>query len=787
VNDRRDVQSAGWLRRALPALGLGALVVTFLIERGLWSAAAPGSNSVDLRNQFFPLYEVTFDVMAAGRLPLWNPYHMTGAPWLATLQTGFFYPPHVFYLWLPTGIGLALSHVVHLVLIAISTAAFARKADLGVPAACLAAILFTFCATLQWWLFWPNMLEAGAWLPLGCVAVLDVARGTRLRGMCLLAFAAAMSLLAGHTQVTVFVLYAWATLLAALVIGAGRGARDGVVAVGVFAGALVLGVLVSAIQTFPTLQLTLESTRTLGSLPEFRARSVGVEAIASLSEAMAGSRLSFGAVALALAPAALLMRHGRWLAVWALVLGAAAYALAFASATGLMNLYLALPGIGWFRQPHRLLFLANFCAALLAGVALDGMIRSRERRDRAAGADRSALRATVPVSAAVVVSLVCAFALALSAALDGAYAAALRAAVLVPAVGLLAWRPGWLPAGIASGAVLLVAAVDMLLLAPLREPLPYSAAWSAPYRESGDFYRNLATIAGEDRVAWLFYRDPNTKLAHRYRLRRIDDWEPLHLRRHFEYFGYLQHGTIGHAQEDLFFAGDILPRRHPDREPVVDWYRDIATRRRLLDLAAVRWFLVPGRVRRAELEAAQLFVERGSFTPREFAYPRVALYENPHALPRAYVTYRIAPAPPREALLALISLESFDPMAMSYVEGDPGFEPAANAPARGAAARIVRDEDTRVEVEATLKAPGLLVLADAYARDWRASVDGEPASILPVNHLFRGVPVPAGRHRVRFEYRPRVVPVGAATSLAGTALLVGFALRARTSRASAAA
>jgi uncharacterized membrane protein YfhO len=84
-----------------------------------------------------------------------------------------------------------------------------------------------------------------------------------------------------------------------------------------------------------------------------------------------------------------------------------------------------------------------------------------------------------------------------------------------------------------------------------------------------------------------------------------------------------------------------------------------------------------------------------------------------------------------------------------------------------------------IEIEAELEAPGLLVLADSYAAGWRAQVDGTPASIRPANFLFRGVLVPAGRHRVRFEYRPRSVTAGATASLGGGALLAVLALLAR--------
>jgi uncharacterized membrane protein YfhO len=95
-----------------------------------------------------------------------------------------------------------------------------------------------------------------------------------------------------------------------------------------------------------------------------------------------------------------------------------------------------------------------------------------------------------------------------------------------------------------------------------------------------------------------------------------------------------------------------------------------------------------------------------------------------------------------------------------------------DAPLRGGSASIVRDEPTLVEVEAELEAPGLLVLADSYFPGWRATLDGEPLEIHPANHLFRGVVVPAGRHRVRFSYRPRRLKLGIAASGLGAVVLL---------------
>jgi hypothetical protein len=200
---------------------------------------------------------------------------------------------------------------------------------------------------------------------------------------------------------------------------------------------------------------------------------------------------------------------------------------------------------------------------------------------------------------------------------------------------------------------------------------------------------------------------------------------------------------------------------------MVQWL-GVAARRRLLDLGAARYLVIPRQLRKQETVRA--FFSSAGLTPLAVSNEGYLVFENPHALPRAFVTYATHPAPPTPELLPLIADADFDPLAASYVEGDPEL---ANEPApRGHRATLLRDYETIVEIEADLVAPGLVVLADSFYPGWVATVDGEPATILATNHLFRGVPVPAGRHVVRFEYRPGSLMLGAILAAGGLVLLV---------------
>lgn len=273
-------------------------------------------------------------------------------------------------------------------------------------------------------------------------------------------------------------------------------------------------------------------------------------------------------------------------------------------------------------------------------------------------------------------------------------------------------------------------------------------------------------IAGHDRV-WFaggsLLATFTTKLASRHALRAIDDYEPFALRRQAEYAAYLADGVPEIRHFPWMWNGIIRPGE--DR-------RQTATRRRLLDALALRVVLVPpGDPERL----TTTFLAPAGFSRRDRSPQNVEIWENPSALPRAFVVYRVLPAPPRDELLATLAASTFDPMVQSYVEDGPALAPSFGGPSRGAPATIVVDDDDTVVVDAMLEAPGLLVLADTAYPGWRATVDDRPAAIYVTNHLFRGVAVPAGPHRVRFEYRPWSISVGLVLSALGVLLLLALA------------
>ena len=153
---------------------------------------------------------------------------------------------------------------------------------------------------------------------------------------------------------------------------------------------------------------------------------------------------------------------------------------------------------------------------------------------------------------------------------------------------------------------------------------------------------------------------------------------------------------------------------------------------------------------------------------RVFSNPSGDVYENPTALPRAWVAYgwRVPRNEEIAALSTALSPSASDLERRPFIEGARTPPPQARAPAP---AQFLIDSNEHVRLVANARQAGYLILDDSIYPGWQATVDGHSVPILPANGNFRAVPLSAGRHVVDFRYRP--TSVRAATWLSGLMLL----------------
>jgi len=128
------------------------------------------------------------------------------------------------------------------------------------------------------------------------------------------------------------------------------------------------------------------------------------------------------------------------------------------------------------------------------------------------------------------------------------------------------------------------------------------------------------------------------------------------------------------------------------------------------------------------------------------------LYENPRAAPRV----RFVTGAEQADFAAMLRTGEWPPadLATTVLLEEIPAGPGANARAEGGSARIVSYGNSEVIIETDAPSAGYVVLNDPFHPWWFATVDNEPARVLRANVLFRAVAIPAGRHTIRFAFRP---------------------------------
>jgi hypothetical protein len=153
----------------------------------------------------------------------------------------------------------------------------------------------------------------------------------------------------------------------------------------------------------------------------------------------------------------------------------------------------------------------------------------------------------------------------------------------------------------------------------------------------------------------------------------------------------------------------------------------------------------------------------------------VTVFRNARVFPRAWLVDRAVVRDDAATLAWMIDpasdLRHEAPIA-DALAADEGPERAAS----DGTGDVVVSRYEPTDVELTTRASGrrLLVLADAWYPGWAVYVDGRKAAVVRAYHALRAVPVPGGRHVVRFAYEPASVRIGTAVSAAALIVLSGL-------------
>ncbi|MCE9590723.1 MAG: hypothetical protein K8S99_09390 [Planctomycetes bacterium] len=150
------------------------------------------------------------------------------------------------------------------------------------------------------------------------------------------------------------------------------------------------------------------------------------------------------------------------------------------------------------------------------------------------------------------------------------------------------------------------------------------------------------------------------------------------------------------------------------------------------------------------------------------------VFEVPSPLPVAQLVPGWVLRPTRDAALATVLDEAFDPRETVALESTPSITPDPTA--TGGPAEVVASSTDWVELRVRTDANNLLLVTNNYTRDWhvKALEPGPQPSyqIIPANYTLMAIPLAAGSHHIRIEYAPVAFEIGKWVSIVSLAAYV---------------
>lgn len=702
----------------------------------------------------YPLAQFHREAFWQGELPLWNPLNNLGLPFFAQWNTLVLYPGSLIYLLLPLPWSMNLFMLAHLFLAAAGMYALAKRWTNHGLAASVAGFAFAWNGLTLHSLMWPNNLAALGWMP-WVVLALERAGREGGRRIFLGALVAAMQMLTGAPEV---ILLTWLIVgvlwvrdfLRGQTDGAGEGAsrvgdrRSGRVKLFLrvmFCGLLVFGLC--AVQLLPFLDLLRHSNRDASfggaawSMPlwgwaNFLVPMFGctpsVIGVHSQDAQQWTSTYYLGLGTIVFALLAWRARDSRVKWVFGLALAGLLFALG-EGAYVYAVLKKIIPLLGFIRFPIKYVVLVIFALPLLAAFGVKAWMEISD--DKLA---RARLRSAGSIVLVAVVGLML---WAWLQPVGGAQAGVVirnglfRVATLVGVVGgLLLLRSAcatkfdqigrhWLLVG-----VLLILGLDMVYHMPPPNPVVQNAAYGPV-----EFRMTNAPRAGESRamisppmeeaLSGLAHPDASTMFTGHRRMLSSD----CNL-------------IDGIPKVNGFFSLYLRDANVVTRQ----LYRSTNYTLPLLDFLGIT----------QRSDDAELF----KWHARPTAMPLITAGQAPQFVGT-------------QETFTNIFARDFNPRGTVYL---PLEMQATLGAVRPGAVQILstKSQRERVTVETSATAPSLVVIAQAHAPGWRATVDGQPVPLMKANYAFQAVVVPAGAHRVELRYRDRFLGTGA--------LLSGFSL-----------
>lgn len=741
VQEPRPSLSDAWLKPGWFAIILTGLIVAFFPD------VLFGGKSLVFRDFGIFTYPNAFfqrESFWHGEIPLWNPLNNCGIPFLAQWNTTALYPLSLLYILLPLAWGLNLFLLFHLFLAGLGMYLLASQWTKNRLAAAIAGIAFVFNGLTLNCLMWTSNLASLAWMP-WVILVVEQAWLLGGRHVIIAALAGAIQMFAGAPEIIVFT---WLILFALWI---GKLATRKPARLRIFARVILVMVIVcllSAAQLLPFGDLLAHSDRSSAYgtsiwaiplwgwanlfVPLFHCYPAPLGVYFQPRQDWTSSYyLGVGVLTLGLLAIVVAKTPRVWLLMGFAIFG---FVVAWGDQGRLYPLLLKFcPALGFMRYPIKFAFLTVFAVPLLAAFTIAWF----RNADTKSPAIKSCWLLSLMVLSVLIIAGILGHA-RLCPFPPEQWAVLLNNGLFRVAFLMLIFGTVLIYGRIQNPRLQMIAGLllpifvwlDVVTHAPRQNPTVETSVFA-----SGLLTQRLnpAPQLGEARIFM-------TRQSH-----------------------------------DIFYGSELT-----------GLYKDYIGRRcallgdcNILDNIPVPDGFYSLYVREQRDIFNQFFRSPTSAFPAGFAdFLGISYISDPEKVlawqfrPTHLPFYAIGPKPVFVAFSntpAFLLQTNFDPRQIVYLPAEARALLTATNRVQGMI-RARHFSAQRLDFDADVNAPALLVLSQTYYHPWRAYVDYRPTQIFRANYAFQAVEVPAGHHAVRLVYQDRLFQVGAVTSAATLAV-----------------
>ncbi|KKR11468.1 MAG: hypothetical protein UT39_C0007G0033 [Candidatus Woesebacteria bacterium GW2011_GWA1_39_21] len=213
----------------------------------------------DVISILYPWRVMAFRYLNQGILPFWDPTILLGTPLLANFQTAFFNPVNILFLFVKEFHAWSLGIIIQPLLLTFTSYLFLRNLNLMKMPSLFGAILFAYSSYAIVWMEYNSIDYTLVYFPLILLCVSKLAEESGRKWFFVLSGALALQIISGYPQNVIY------TILISVfyfVVNL-KGKRNKFQKILFVLGSLLMGLLLSGVQLFPSLELYSLSLRNL--------------------------------------------------------------------------------------------------------------------------------------------------------------------------------------------------------------------------------------------------------------------------------------------------------------------------------------------------------------------------------------------------------------------------------------------------------------------------------------------------------------------------------------------